>query len=156
TINFQIPVGQRDPSGVFLIKLVKALTLTKDRVTINGYSQPPAKANTKTIGTDASLLIQVDGRMSPDPSGFVVTGKQCTIKGLVIGVFRTGIELQSSDNMISGNFIGLKANGTDSLLNATGILINNVPNNTVGGLGAGSRNVISGNGIGVRILGMNA
>jgi hypothetical protein len=54
----------------------------------------------------------------------------------------------ADNNVIRGNYIGLKINGTEGLGNASqGIAIFQGPDtNTIGGIGAGQGNVISGNG----------
>ena len=48
-------------------------------------------------------------------------------------------------NTVYGNYIGANAAGTGALGNSNGIYIDNAPNNTVGGVAPGARNVISGN-----------
>jgi CSLREA domain-containing protein len=77
---------------------------------------------------------------------------------LVSGSNNDGIEIRdSNDNVVSGNMVGLTANGLSRLPNAsTGIEINATSSgNRVGGLSPGERNYVSGNdGIGVQILGL--
>ena len=70
------------------------------------------------------------------------------MKGLVINNFGdNGIDISTSGgNVIEGNFIGTNVTGTVDLGNVlNGVDINGVPNNTVGGVTAAARNVISGN-----------
>jgi len=67
-----------------------------------------------------------------------------------------GIQIEGSgtvSNTVSGNYIGTDVNGTAALGNGTtpgsngwGILIDGASGNTIGGLTAGERNLISGNG----------
>jgi hypothetical protein len=59
---------------------------------------------------------------------------------------------------VEGNRIGLNADGSEALPNASdGVSISNAPNNTVGGTTSGARNIISGNGDdGVKIVGSTA
>lgn len=69
-----------------------------------------------------------------------------------------GVEIGGSlatGNHVQGNFIGTDSNGTASLGNSgNGIVINSAPNNTIGGITAADRNIISGNGSGgVTIIG---
>ena len=60
-----------------------------------------------------------------------------------------GVEIAlatSSGNVVQGNYIGLGADGTALLGNGqAGVYVNGAPSNTVGGSGAGGRNVISDN-----------
>jgi CSLREA domain-containing protein len=52
----------------------------------------------------------------------------------------------ATGNLVQGNFIGTDINGTVALGNqCSGVLVN-APNNTIGGLTSGARNIISGNG----------
>ncbi|MDY0746607.1 cadherin-like domain-containing protein [Paucibacter sp. R3-3] len=71
-----------------------------------------------------------------------------TIRGLVIQGFDTGIYIASANNTIAGNYVGQL--GTDGSLsgsasNAYGIIVRS-SGNTIGGVVAADRNVISGNG----------
>ena len=76
-----------------------------------------------------------------------------TIRGLVVQNFnQSGILVQSTGNTIAGNYIGLDADGTTVSANNVsntsylgGIRVES-NNNTIGGLSAADRNVISGNG----------
>ncbi len=71
------------------------------------------------------------------------------ITGYTWGVYLNGGDLTAggsvSNNTVAGNLIGLGANGTTVLSNKTGIVIKGAANNTIGGLTAADRNVISGN-----------
>jgi len=59
------------------------------------------------------------------------------------GVFMT---TNSVGNVISGNYIGIDSTGTNALPNFfNGVTINNASQNTIGGVSAAARNVISGN-----------
>ncbi len=68
------------------------------------------------------------------------------------------IGMLASDNFIQGNFIGTDVNGTAPLGNfGDGVVINNAPNNAIGGAAIGAANVISSNaGDGVFINGIDA
>ena len=69
---------------------------------------------------------------------------------LVSGNDSYGVHVYSTSataNQIQGNLIGTDINGTAALPNSNdGVLIQQAPRNTVGGLTAGARNIISGNG----------
>ena len=96
-------------------------------------------------------------------NGLDVTGGNSDIKNLVIGHFLTAIRLEiNGGNSVSGCYIGLNTAGTAADANYQGIVIDNVPNNTIGLTTAGGGNVISGNNASnaskanVDILGANA
>jgi len=142
TIAFNIP-----GSGLHTIKPTTALPIVTDPVVIDGYTQPGASANTLAVGNDAVLLVSLDGVSDPglnyllDLQG---TGGS-TVRGLNI-VRGFGINVQSSNNTIAGNFIGVDATGTVLAANAgPGVIIFNGANNLVGGTSPAARNVISGN-----------
>jgi ELWxxDGT repeat protein len=69
---------------------------------------------------------------------------------LISGNAGNGIQIigaTSTANTVQGNTMGLQVNGLLSLANdGSGVLINGAGNNTIGGITAGARNVISGNG----------
>ena len=71
------------------------------------------------------------------------------------GVFIFGPS--STGNVIAGNYIGTNKTGTAALGNALdGIDVNSASENTVGGTGSGSRNVVSGNGDdGIEMVGLS-
>ena len=141
TINFNIPT-----TGVATITPTSQLPAVTGPVTINGYSQPGASPNTKAVGNDAVLKIELSGLGGG--SGLVITGSNSTVKGLVINRLGAGIHIDGSGatgNKVMGNYIGTDASGTQDLGNASyGVTIDGA-NNTVGGATAAERNVISGN-----------
>src|SRR3712207_5222216 len=59
TIEFDIPESV-DP-GVKTIRPSSELPEITEQVTIDGYSQPGSSPNTKPVGNDATLLIELDG-----------------------------------------------------------------------------------------------
>lgn len=109
-------------------------------VTIDGTSQP---------GYTNTPLIELDGsNTSAGVNGLTVLGGSTTIKGLVINRFSgAGIELRNNgNNILTGNYIGTDSNGQIALGNTnSGVWVNEVPNNTIGGTTASARNIISGN-----------
>ena len=69
-----------------------------------------------------------------------------------------GIVINGSGNSVQGNFIGTDPTGTIAFPNVVngGVFINSGVNNTIGGMAAGARNIISGNsGNGVTITATN-
>ena len=151
TINFNVPAALRDPNtGVATIKPTTALPAIVDSVTIDGYTQPGAFPNTKTVGNDAVLKVELDGTNLPFASGLEIGASDSVIRGLVINRFASGIDIASDSvgNRIEGNFIGTDPTGTLDRGNSfDGVSIGAGPSeNVVGGTTVASRNVISGNG----------
>ena len=164
TIDFDVPTGT-DPgcvvgTGVCTITLATTLPPVTDPVIIDGTTQP------SFAGTP---VIVIDGSNVPFASltsdGLRIFAGNSTVKGLVIVDFiGDGIELLSAGgNTIEGNYLGIAADGVTGDSNDTsGLRINNVPNNTIGGATAATRNIISGNavstisGTGIVIEGSNA
>jgi hemoglobin-like flavoprotein len=144
-INFNIAGG-----GVQTISPTSALPAITEPITINGYTQPGASANTLAVGSNAVLLIELSGAAANSMAGLTIDAGNSTIRGLVINRFNNrGIFLETNgSNTIAGNYIGTNAAGTVSFAspnNGLGIYIA-TPNNTIGGLTPADRNVISGNG----------
>ncbi|MBE9175138.1 right-handed parallel beta-helix repeat-containing protein, partial [Synechocystis salina LEGE 06155] len=144
-ITFNIP-----GTGVQTINLQSALPAITRPVTINGYSQPGATENTLTEGTNAQLLIEINGASAGNTQGLNLdTGSNgSVIRGLVINGFqRDGIRISNSGNhVIAGNFIGTNAAGdTASANTATGVFVLGAGNNVIGGSNLADRNLISGN-----------
>jgi hypothetical protein len=156
TINFNI-----SGSGVKTISPSSELPAITDPVTIDGYTQPGTKENTQTQGTNAVLRVQINGANAPLATGLIIgsDAANCVIKGLVINRFAGGIWVDSgsSGNRIEGNFIGTGPSGQANLgHDESGVYIFDAADNTVGGTSPGKRNLISGNGDGVRIRGVEA
>src|SRR5262245_1202966 len=154
-INFNIA-----GAGVHTITPTSALPDITDAVTIDGYTQPGASANTLAVGDNAVLLIELNGT-SAGPfgtSGLRLTSDGSLVRGLVINRFAdSGIFISDAvGNVIEGNFIGTNAAGTADLGNAyRGVSIIASDSNLVGGPMPSARNVISGNGFyGVWISGL--
>jgi CSLREA domain-containing protein len=151
-IKFNIP---GDTKKVKTIKPASELPALTQAVTIDGYTQPGSKKNTRLTGAiNAVPKVQLDGsEANIDADGLIIQGaSDITIRGLVINRFdRSGIFLTSTDgsdnNHIEGNFIGTNAAGTAALGNGSaGVEINGLNDgNVVGGNLAEQRNLISGN-----------
>jgi hypothetical protein len=163
TINFNIPAAFRDPaSGVATITPRSPLPFITDQVTIDGYTQPGAHPNTKTLGNDAALKIELSGISAPSTSSGlkIETTEGSVIRGLVIYRFGgPGITVSGDSvaNRIEGNFIGTDHTGTiDRGNDLAGVSIRVGPSQTlVGGTTPAARNVISGNGIGIDVFQAN-
>ena len=151
-ITFNIP---GDKTKVKTIKPTSKLPALTQPVTIDGYTQPGSKKNTRATGAiNAVPKILLDGSGAGlDADGLIIQGSSdITIRGLVINRFdRSGIFLTSTDgsdnNKIEGNFVGTNATGTADLGNGNaGVEINGLNDgNVVGGALPEQRNLISGN-----------
>jgi CSLREA domain-containing protein len=79
-----------------------------------------------------------------------IGGSTPAARNVISGNDGDGVRIEyngTTGNTVSGNYIGLNANGTAKLGNGTGVFIGwGAQNTTVGGDTAGERNVISGNG----------
>ena len=150
TIVFNIP-----GAGVQTISPTSALPTITDAVMIDGYTQPGASPNTDPNGFNGTLLIELDGENAGPSSGLRIAAGSSTVRGLVINRFMlsgqndpegNGIFLESlGGNHIEGNFLGTDPSGTLARPNTnTGVFVRS-PNNTIGGVSPGARNVISGN-----------
>ncbi len=153
-INFNIA-----GAGVHTIAVTGSGEPSISGVTINGYSQPGASANTLANGDNAVILIQLDGAAAGAGATGLILGSSCTIEGLDITNFAgQGLRVGNlgQGNHIVGNFIGIDPLGTTALPNASeGIQVSG-PNNTIGGTSVADRNVISGNTIsGVHIANLS-
>jgi len=81
--------------------------------------------------------------------GGITAAERNIISGNNIGI---EISVGASSNQVKGNFIGTDVTGTLALGNdALAVVINDADNNLIGGTTPGDRNLISGNGAGVRI-----
>jgi len=87
----------------------------------------------------------------------VVGGSAVGTRNIIAGNTGVGVRIiglsgiPASKNVVSGNFIGLDANGAD-LGHSIGIMLERfATNNTIGGITALARNIISGNDAGIRI-----
>jgi hypothetical protein len=162
TITFAIP-----GSAVQTIALVSALPDITGPVLIDGYTQPGSTPNTNTESSGLNTILRIavtGGGSSPaSPWQMRLTGSGITIRGLVIngGTGRNGIRIIGpGGNKIEGCFIGTNPSGTATSAteaNNNGILINDSPNNVIGGTEPAARNLISGNfADGIQIFGTSS
>ena len=147
-INFNIP-----GTGVQTIRPSTALPTIAEQTTIDGYTQPGASPNTKAVGNDASLKVQLDGtNAGSSTTGLQILASNSVVKGLVINRFsHSGIFVFGSTvgDRIEGNFVGTDPTGTIDLGNGlAGLDIegDGLSQAVVGGATPAARNLISGNG----------
>ena len=156
TIIFKIP-----GSGIHTIQPLSELPAITDPVLIDGYSQPGSSPNTNPIsqGCNAYLTIELDGTNAGNTSnGLTIQSGNSTIRGLVINNFEShGLKIVlNSGNEIKGNYIGTNVSGLNAKRNMIGILIENSSNNQVGGISPADRNIVSGNSVGMKIVGTSS
>ncbi len=155
-INFNIP-----GVGPFNIDMLTAPDAIVQPVTIDGYTQPGAQANTVAMPatSNAILKIGIDGSLAQGPvNGLILAGSgSSTIRGLAVKDWADGISIISPGNIVDGSYLGVALTGLTSDDNeGNGIAITGAANNTIGGTTPGARNLISANqddGIDIRGLG---
>jgi hypothetical protein len=133
------------------ISPASALPAITDSVTIDGYTQSGALANTSPQAFNGVVRVRLAGTSAgAGANGLVLSGGNSTVRGLLItGFTGDGIELSVlGGNVIEGCVIGLDAAGADAGNTGNGILITGSPDNSIGGASFAARNVISGNNAG--------
>ena len=134
TIGFNIP-----GTGPRIIRLASPLPEVSDAVTIDATTQP---------GFTDHPLIELDGsNAGAGANGLTITTEASIVRGLSIhGFDGAGILLAGlGGNTLEGNYIGTDSSGALASSNGVGVLINNSPNNIIGGTTPAARSVISGN-----------
>jgi len=122
-------------------------------VIIDGTTQP---------GFDSATglpRIELNGTGAGNGDGLTISAGSSTVRALAINRFGDdGIEITTNgSNFIQGCFIGTNSIGTATVGNMdSGVVINNTPNNVIGGTTTDRRNLISGNIRGVEISGASA
>lgn len=116
---------------------------------------------TDITGTISRGVLLTDG-IAIDTANNVVGGTTPEARNLVSGL-STGIAFEqfnpdpATQNLVQGNFLGTDVTGTRIIANShEGVATDSVPfvfDNTIGGMTAGARNVISGNGTGIYVAG---
>jgi len=144
TIVFSIP-----GAGVHTITPNSPLPIITKPIIIDGNSQP---------GFSGTPLIELNGSLagvSAQANGLHLKGGNSWVKGLIINRFaQRGIVIEdSTQTTVSGCYIGTNAAGTADLGNgAEGVWILKSSLNSIGGITADLRNIISGNeGLGINI-----
>ncbi len=144
-ITFQIP-----GAGVHTITPLSPLPNVTGTTNIDGYTQPGAAVNSLGTGSNAVLLVELNGSAAgAGASGLVITGNTASVSGLVINRFvGNGVLFtMGAEGTVRGCFIGTNAAGTAALGNAAhGVAMIDSGSNTVGGAVADDTNLISGNG----------
>ncbi|MBM2840910.1 MAG: repeat-containing protein, partial [Bacteroidetes bacterium] len=103
------------------------------------------------FGTDVTGSLRIpnifEGIQLEGPRN-IIGGPTIAESNVLSGNGNSGIYIYTSSatgNKIQGNYIGTAANGTDTLGNTFGIVIDHAPNDTIGAAIAGGGNLLSGN-----------
>ncbi|MFN8098487.1 MAG: Ig-like domain-containing protein [Dermatophilaceae bacterium] len=148
TINFNIP-----GSGVQTINVASRLpnVTAPGGLTINGYSQPGASANTSSLVSNAQIKVEIRGRGPMSFDGLVYSTKNNVVKGLALYDFHNQIifsGLNADNNKVLGSYICTNAAGTVSSPASEGqigiLLQKGASSNVIGTPSAADRNVVSG------------
>ena len=137
-------------SGVHTIALATSLPPLTESVTINGYSQPGASANSNPPGegTDAVIVIELNGQNVLNLSGLTISAAGVQVRGLAINRCDSGILVTTGGNgaVVAGNFLGPDPTGTAWPGNqAHGVHVQDGVGVVIGGINAADRNLLSGN-----------
>ena len=153
-ITFNIP-----GTGIQTIIPATALpALVCGNTVIDGYTQPGAQPNSLAVGSNAQLLIEIDGRAASGANGIEIGASGILVRGLIIDNFgaQAGIFVNAAPGTSSvhvfGNILG---DPTGTRLKKNSLGLSNTTNTvglTIGSSSPGDRNVISGNDIGLSLL----
>ena len=167
TIQFNIPgPGNRSAGADSWWEISPATPLpmvTAAATVIDGTTQTTNQGDTNSRGPE----VEIDGAgLGAAANGLVLgaTAGGSTIRGLAVGNFSdNGILLLGDSNVVAGNYLGLSADGdtvaanNPSATNYLGGIRVESASNTIGGVAAADRNVISGNGFaGIELFGAGA
>lgn len=156
-------IATNGPHSILVDSLLPAITAP---LTIDGYTQPGAAENAASVGSDATLAIQLRKGTGTVAFGLMVCASDVSIRGLSITQFSIAniatqanatldCTVQGNNVRIAGNFIGLLANGV-ATSNNIGVQISNTKV-VLGGPALADRNIIaSNNQQGVRLGGVGS
>jgi len=133
-----------------------------DPVTLTPATPLPAFAGAVIDGRtenafSGSPVVTLDGHnaTSGSGSGLSASGSPSSIRGLVIGSYLgDAVLVQSGNNVIQGNYLGLESDGVTAMGNTRGVYVVGVSGTTIGGTTPAARNVVSGNAMGIFIDGL--
>jgi CSLREA domain-containing protein len=175
TINFGIPTQFGNTPNAYCNQTTKVCTIRPSTefpgilggVRIDGYTQgestpataaDDARENTLVHGTNASLKIELSGELAGSGTAGLVMYSNSLLRGFIINrwkgfALRIGWFIPSDGTRIEGNFFGTDSTGKKALGNSQGIVVWGGANNVIGGRALAARNLISGNGDGIRFVG---
>ncbi len=137
TIQFDITTG----GEAKIIQPTSPLPDITQPVVIDGTTQP---------GLPGTLRVVLSGANAGNAGGLTIRAGNSTVRGLAVNGFQQrAISLlgPAGGNLIAGDYLGTGPSGGNAVPNGgDGIAIVGSNNNTVGGLAAADRNIISANG----------
>jgi VCBS repeat protein/all-beta uncharacterized protein/S-layer family protein/BACON domain-containing protein len=112
------------------------------------------------IGTNAAgtAALRNSTGVSVNGENNVIGGTTAGARNLLSGhdLGSTAVQIvlvESTGNLVQGNFIGTNPSGTSAVANSTGVQVWSATNNTIGGTTVAARNIVSGNGhLGISML----
>jgi hypothetical protein len=147
-------------SGVQTITLTSPLAPLTSPVTIDGYTQSGASANTQPFGQGLNTVLRIQVSGGPGVGTcFSVQADSTTIKGLAINGCTTSVDLVSgSGGRVEGNFLGTDATGTQRLVDSGQEVVVGfgVTGAFVGGPTPAARNILTACGVAVSVVAGNA
>ena len=153
-IGFAIPTAGFAPT----IAPLTSLPAITARVDIDGTTQPGSWVELSGLSVPRELDPETNTLVAV-ADGLTLTSATSSVRGLVVGGWRIGIQVSASDVHVVGNRIGTDDTGMSASSNVTGVQVT-ASGARIGGTGAistdacsGDCNLISGNGTGVRITG---
>lgn len=132
TITFSIGTG-----GLQTIAPASVLPNVTGPTIIDGTTQP---------GYSSAPIIEIDASGVSTHSGLAVLAGNSTVRGLVINRAPNFGLVVTGSTLVQGNYIGTDASGSIARPNGGGGIHVSGTGNTIGGITAAARNVISGNG----------
>src|SRR5689334_20402049 len=132
TINFNI-----SGTGVHTINSSSGLPGVSAPVIIDGYTQPGSVQNSDANGFNGSLQIELKS------AAITLYADNCVVRGLVVdGVSgAAAVFINSSNNVIQGNFLGTDPTGKTAASDRWGVDIYGGGGNIIGGSSAAARNL---------------
>jgi hypothetical protein len=146
------------PGSTINFSVTGVINLTTSSELLPAITAPTTIQGTTTAG--AAPVIVIDGNGLTGDGLVLASGSQgSTIEGLdIVNFAGAGIHIESGGDTIKGNYLGVSLDGaTAGPGNQTGVMIDNVPNATIGGTTSAASNVIAANTLaGVSISGSSA
>lgn len=142
-------------TGLQTIKLASPLPTITGPLTIDGYTQQGAHANSATMGTDAVLLIEINGQQVGG-TGVTIAGSNNVVRGLVTNGFSTDVGLSGQGQKVVGCYLGTNATGSAAIPRpsaGSSVLVAPLAGGIIGGTAAPDRNVIAA-GVGISHAGI--
>ena len=140
-------------SGVHTITPLTTLPQLTDETIVDGFTQTGASANTALVNqaVNAQIRIEIDAvNLASSAPALALYGDNSIARGLSIFSSATspitsrpiGSEVEGEDDIVAGNFIGLRADGSTGCLQY-GVSLKGSVDTLVGGVNAADRNVVS-------------